>query len=348
MREGKESMTILYLEDDKNYFEVFIAFRDYHHMDFQIIHALTVQEAIEIFERQKFDVVLCDYHLVGEKGVLFLEYVRKKKRDSIPFAIITEDDSREVVIDSLNKGADYFFEKFSFLSNPEQSIKSLYELLKLKDRSVRLNQSERMKRIFNITVHDIKNSLTVIGMTSALIREMSKDDVRVVDLLSNIDSCQRAISEAIQFSKDYWDMGEKNNVWNSFYRIIERIKSQFSIEVINDLPKNLEVFCDVLVEKAFYNLIENSIHHGNATAITFSCIDEGESISIFVKDNGTGIVDSQKEVIFKEGFGKHTGYGLFFCREVFTSSGMTIEEVGDSKGACFLIVASEVRCRFKI
>jgi CheY-like chemotaxis protein len=345
--EEKEGLKILYLEDDKDFIDILLAFRDYHHINSQITHASTVEEAIELFESQPFDAILCDYHLAGEDGVLFLEYIRKKKRNSIPFAIITEDDSREVVIDSLNKGADYFFEKAYFLSNSEKNIEYLRTILSIKNRLIDINRKERIENILRINAHDIKNSLTIIGMSVDILRGLCEKNERIEKYLENIAYSQRAIRESIEITTDCLNMGK--NYWISFYRMIKKLNPQFpdSINIINKLPEDLEIFCDMLIEKAFYNLIENSISHGKASQIVFSYHEEGDSIEISIKDNGIGIPVEDKENIFKKGYGKHTGYGLFFCKEIFNSSKMEIKETGDDNGACFVVTIPESRSRKK-
>ena len=51
-----------------------------------------------------------------------------------------------------------------------------------------------------------------------------------------------------------------------------------------------------------------------------------------------GIPEGMKTRIFDQAFGRHTGYGLFLCREILGITGMTISETGEEgKGARFEI-----------
>jgi signal transduction histidine kinase len=77
-------------------------------------------------------------------------------------------------------------------------------------------------------------------------------------------------------------------------------------------------------------------HGGTVTEITISAREEADSLIIRYTDNGSGIEDSIKEKIFKRGFGKHTGYGLFLIREILSITKISIQEVGKyGSGAIF-------------
>ena len=63
-------------------------------------------------------------------------------------------------------------------------------------------------------------------------------------------------------------------------------------------------------------------------------------------DENVGISESDKNSIFKKGFGKHTGLGLYLSREILEISCLTIEETGTpGKGARFEITVPKGRYR---
>lgn len=60
---------------------------------------------------------------------------------------------------------------------------------------------------------------------------------------------------------------------------------------------------------------------------------------ITYEDDGAGIPARDKELIFRRGFGKHTGLDLFLSREILAIKGITIRENGESgKGVKFEIL----------
>ena len=91
------------------------------------------------------------------------------------------------------------------------------------------------------------------------------------------------------------------------------------------------IFVDPLFEKVCYNLIENAIRHGGLlTRIEVMASESSEGLKINVIDDGIGIPDDMKEMIFERGYGKNTGYGLFLAREILSISHMTIHETGQA------------------
>ena len=63
-----------------------------------------------------------------------------------------------------------------------------------------------------------------------------------------------------------------------------------------------------------------------------------DSLKLIYEDDGVGIPDGEKEKIFKEGYGKGTGYGLYLIKKTCEVYGWAITETGkQSKGAQFTI-----------
>ena len=80
----------------------------------------------------------------------------------------------------------------------------------------------------------------------------------------------------------------------------------------------------------FRNLIDNSMRHGGRPDIAMSVSTriEDSNLIIIYEDNGIGIPASNKSRIFAQGFGKHTGLGMFFARQIIELMGGTIVENG--------------------
>jgi sensor histidine kinase regulating citrate/malate metabolism len=78
------------------------------------------------------------------------------------------------------------------------------------------------------------------------------------------------------------------------------------------------------------------------TSIKFSYKITDAGCTILCDDNGVGVKTTEKEKIFEQGFGKHTGFGLFLAREILGITGFTIKETGIfGKGARFEIFVPE-------
>jgi signal transduction histidine kinase len=111
----------------------------------------------------------------------------------------------------------------------------------------------------------------------------------------------------------------------------------------------MEVLADPLLEKVFYNLIDNALRYGGEkmTSIHVTSHEGNGNLVIAVEDDGNGISAGDKTLVFTKGFGKHTGLGLYLSSEILSITGITITEDGEQgKGARFEIIVPEGAWRF--
>jgi signal transduction histidine kinase len=105
-----------------------------------------------------------------------------------------------------------------------------------------------------------------------------------------------------------------------------------------DIP-DLDLYADPMLEKVFENLLDNSIRHGgDIHSIRISAENRGNFLQVIWEDDGTGVADDEKTVIFERGYGKNTGLGLYLISNILAITGLTIAETGEyGKGARFEI-----------
>ena len=83
------------------------------------------------------------------------------------------------------------------------------------------------------------------------------------------------------------------------------------------------------------------------TTIRVTSREENVSLVITVTDDGIGIPQEDKSLLFAKGFGKNTGLGLFLSREILSITGIKISENGEpGKGAQFVITVPKDGFRF--
>ena len=114
-------------------------------------------------------------------------------------------------------------------------------------------------------------------------------------------------------------------------------------------PADPDVYADPLFEKVFYNLIDNALRYGGdqMKTIRVSSQESDTSLTIVCEDDGIGISADDQKKLFRKGFGKHTGLGLFLSREILAITGITIRETGEpGKGARFEITVPKGAYRF--
>ena len=203
------------------------------------------------------------------------------------------------------------------------------------------NANNKLVLLSSITRHDILNQLTALNNYHHLAQEKTDDPI-ITGYLEKMHKSLNVIQLQIEFTSDYQDMGIKKPVWHTIDTIFRNASGSFvsnNVTFVSEVPQMVEVFADPLLERAFYNLIDNSIRHGEGVSeIRVTTQESGGNLLIWYSDNGCGIPDDQKEKIFDKGFGKHTGLGMFLIREILGITGITIRENGIfGKGALFEI-----------
>ena len=201
----------------------------------------------------------------------------------------------------------------------------------------------------SITRHDILNQIT--GLRTFL--ELSREDLkgtRFEEFIEKEDQAAEAIQRQIEFTRYYQDIGVNAPDWQDMETAIREASSQLSLETL-DLQVAVGgtvVFADPLIVKVFFNLMENSLRHGGrVTRLSFSSRETKAGLVITYRDDGAGISAEDKEKLFRKGFGKHTGLGLFLSREILAITGIAIIENGEpGKGVQFEITVPEGRYRF--
>jgi signal transduction histidine kinase len=94
------------------------------------------------------------------------------------------------------------------------------------------------------------------------------------------------------------------------------------------------VLADSLLWQFFYNLIYNSLKHGQkVTQIRVYYKKGKDQLKLIYEDNGVGISADEKEKIFMECYGRGKGYGLYLIRKMCEVYGWSITETGEH-GKC--------------
>jgi PAS domain S-box-containing protein len=197
--------------------------------------------------------------------------------------------------------------------------------------------NRQVNLLTTITRHDILNKISVIRGYLA-VAEMESSDPNLSEYLERMKSATNFIQSQIEFTRIYQDLGLHEPQWQELDTIMPSSTVPASI-TLNANLKGVSVFADPMVEKVFSNLLDNSVRHGEqVTEIMVSAHESGNTLIIIWEDNGVGIPDTEKDLIFVRGYGKNTGLGMFLVREILLLTDITIQETGlQGKGARFEI-----------
>lgn len=196
----------------------------------------------------------------------------------------------------------------------------------------------------SITRHDIKNQLTVLmGFLHMDMEALSDpEQLRRNEIERNVGL---SIHNQLEFARLYHDIGLQEPVWQNIDEIIQSVVRQLDLSGIFlslDIS-GLEIFADPMLEKVMYTLFDNSLRHGEGvTSISVFFREDDDGFTLIYSDDGVGIVERDKELIFNHGYGTNTGLGLFLSREILSLTGLVIMECGiPGEGVRFEILAKK-------
>lgn len=177
----KRLIPVLYVVDDLRACE-----GAYHFLqksgETSIDFAFSTEEATEMLYNNEYHVVVCEYHLKGTDGVSFLDDLRSWG-ERIPF-IIVGDDTEGVVIEAINRGADFFLNRgenrFKFYVELSLTIK---RAARKYDASARQQQEEGLRRSRTPAVQSLKG---VPDEKDILIQEVHHRVKNNLQLISSI------------------------------------------------------------------------------------------------------------------------------------------------------------------
>ena len=198
--------------------------------------------------------------------------------------------------------------------------------------------NKKLNLLAEITRHDIRNKLTMLSGYLELFTDHPPEPQHSM-YLAKLKNAVKMIEANIEFTKLYQDLGVVAPVWqdvdNTFFKActhvdIKRIRFQSD-------ATGLEIFADPLLERVFYNIVANAVEHGSQVSVVrLSATELPDCLVIAIEDDGIGIPPDDKETIFRKGYGKNTGLGLFLSREILSITNITIKESGEfQQGARF-------------
>jgi PAS domain S-box-containing protein len=209
--------------------------------------------------------------------------------------------------------------------------------------------NKKLNLLSSITRHDITNQLLTLFGFMDLIEEFPFD-TETRAYFNSQKKAAETIQKEIDFTKDYQDIGIKAPQWQNVRQVIMNAngnhapsKYKITIDIFD-----VEIYADTLLERVFYNLVDNANKYGGKISeLRMSGREIPEGFLITCEDDGVGVPFDKKEAIFNRGYFNHSGLGLFLSREILALTGITIKETGEpGKGARFKILVPKGVYRF--
>jgi signal transduction histidine kinase len=213
--------------------------------------------------------------------------------------------------------------------------------------------NEKLGVVGRLTRHDARNKLSVIANNIYLAKQKLADDHTSLEYLGDIESAVDQMDEIFDFARTYEMLGVEELSYMNVKKNVDEAAMLFSglasVKLVNEC-QGLTVMADSLLRQLFYNLIDDTLKHGEKVSQIRVYYKEGEDqLKLIYEDDGIGIPNYEKEKIFREGYGKGTGYGLYLIKKICEVYCWNIQETGKSgKGAQFTITIPKMNKNGKI
>ncbi|MFX1276719.1 MAG: PAS domain S-box protein [Promethearchaeota archaeon] len=247
---------------------------------------------------------------IKEKGSLVIETYHKKK-NGVLFPV-------EVYLSYLQyDNKEYNCAFVHDISERKESLKII------KDSEEKYREAFYRENFYkDLFTHDMKNIMQAINSSLEIYEYILRDEMRYAQdkkLLDNIHSQIDRGAHLINNIKRYSDLEsfELPLIKLNIYKII-----QSEISIIQNLIKNQKIFIELLpredpeffslgnelIHEIFENILQNSIIHNENEKIIISILifkilkEQKSYIRIEISDNGRGIEDSRKNIVFNRAY----------------------------------------------
>jgi two-component system, sensor histidine kinase and response regulator len=265
------------------------------------------------------------------RGYVYFDTARKRKDGSlIPVSVL----AAPIIVEGRLVGHMAMYKDISELKRTEAAMKEMMQKL--------VTMNEKLRVVGSLTRHDVRNKLSIVTGNIFLAKRRLPDNPVVLEYLHDIDSACQQILEIFDFARSYEMLGDEElrnvDLGETFEKAVTLFSDLKGVKVSNEC-QGLKVLADSLLERLFYNMIDNSLKYGEKiTQIRVYCEKSDKQLKLFYQDDGVGIPWAVKPNLFKEGYGKGTGYGLYLIKKMMEVYGWTIQETGEpSRGAQFTI-----------
>ncbi|MFC7131360.1 PAS domain S-box protein [Haloferax chudinovii] len=206
-------------------------------------------------------------------------------------------------------------------------------------RRTREDELERMnaelEALNRIVRHDIRNDMAVVVGWAELLREHV--DEEGADILSRILSTGRHTIEITEVARDLMETMSGGGVETRPMSLANAVERELAVrreafphatfEVDGEIP-DVAVRANPLIASVLGNLLNNAVqHNADDTVVTVSATvnDDAQTARIRIADDGSGIPDARKSVVFGKGEkgleSTGTGLGLYLVHQLVDSFG---------------------------
>lgn len=348
--------SILIVDDEPNNFDVIEALLD--NEDYDLNYASSGYKALERLEIFHPDVILLDVMMPELNGIDVCKKIKSNPQwKAIPIIMVTALTSKEDMAQCLDAGAS------DFLSKPVNGLElraRIKSMVRIKQQYDNLETLLQMREdMVHMIVHDLRNPLTTILLSAELLNDPSLPESRKPEKIERIarggHRLQSLIDSLLLMAKIEsgkmvlkYTSTDLNQMCSALIEDFDAIAAQKKLKLVLNLPDKQLVNIDVPVfRRILDNLLSNAIKFSpaNSQIIVSVTYPETGGINISVADQGVGISENTKSVIFEKyeigtpvQNASQIGLGLAFCKLAIEAHGGNITVTNNEpNGSIFTI-----------
>jgi C4-dicarboxylate-specific signal transduction histidine kinase len=349
-----DSLIKILLAEDSSAYAVLLSkeFTDSSIASFVMTHAKSLNDALRLVEREKFDAVLLDLNLPDSRGIATLSRLQKANVLQIPIVVVTAAEDEALRVEALRAGADDYLVKGMLTSDLRpRSVRYAIER-KDSERTARLRESEfahlsrvaTMGQMASGLAHELNQPLaaTLNYATACLLqaemavgfppgiaiglREVVKETRRAGAIISRMRSFVDN-QEPHRIALNLNDLVHESLRMMAFELRPQGIQPQ--LKLAGNLPSVLGD--PIQIEQVLVNLIFNGVESMASTTsadrslvVQTAMKDDASSVQVSIIDTGIGILPENLRRLFTPFFStkpKGLGMGLNISRSIIDSFG---------------------------
>lgn len=296
-------------------FSVGFPFMD-ENIGFEVRETFTGEDALRIIDERVPDIILLDNKLPGIPGIEVLEFINKKRLDTIVL-MITSYASLELAVKATNQGAHDFIPKPFTPQELRSAIESVTKHIFLRKMTRKLNKEGKQIRFQFLSVlsHELKAPLNAIeGYLRIMQDRQAGSDLSAYDKilersLVRVKGMRNLILDLLDLTKI--ESGKKkrevvpvniSDIAKISIDTMGPISIQKDVRIYLTAPEKVMFEADQEeFEIIFNNLISNAIKY-NIEGGRVDCIieDKPDKLLITVKDSGIGMNEDEIPGLFEE------------------------------------------------
>lgn len=213
-------------------------------------------------------------------------------------------------------------------------------------------REEELELLNRIIRHDIRNDMTVmLGWAELLAEDLDEEHE---EHLQKMLTGGEHIIELTEIARDYVEAVVSNgDITVEPVSVASILETELSLReesfrdaefVLDDSLPDVEVTANEMLNSVFRNLLNNAVQHNDkeTPVVDVSARLRDDIVEVRIADNGPGVPDKHKDVIFgkgEKGLGSPgTGIGLYLVQTLVDQYGGNVwVEVNDPTGAVFVV-----------